>query len=329
MPAADFTIRQGDHGQPLAATLTGTDGAAIDIAGATVRALVVPIGGGAAIVDAPASNDQVVDGSDGSKGRVSYTWQQADTATDGFFLGSWIVTFAGGAVETFPNGGYLLIEITADAPVDVGTLYLQPEELKASLEMTGLTYADEDIRRALRATCRALDKQCGRRFYPDPTPGEGDPFPVRFYDTGRHTRTVEIDDLFQLDAVALDLDGDGTYETQLTRGSDYALQPLNALADGRPFERIHFKRWLPLGGWALHGGNASIQVSGLFGWQTPPAQIIEATSIIAPKLVRRSREAPFGIVAAGGLDGMAVRLARTDPDVPGLLNGLDRGALIS
>ena len=48
----------------------------------------------------------------------------------------------------------------------------------------------------------------------------------------------------------------------------------------------------------------------------------EATLIIASRLLRRVREAPFGVISFG-LEG-AMRIARTDPDVTALLAEFDR-----
>ena len=42
---------------------------------------------------------------DGPAGQINYTWQTGDTDTVGTFLSRFIVTFADGSIETFPNGG--------------------------------------------------------------------------------------------------------------------------------------------------------------------------------------------------------------------------------
>jgi hypothetical protein len=62
----------------------------------------------------------------------------------------------------------------------------------------------------------------------------------------------------------------------------------------------------------------SVRVTGQFGWSEVPEAVKSATVILATKLVRRAREAPFGVVSIG-LDGGAMRIARTDPDVMFLL----------
>jgi hypothetical protein len=48
-----------------------------------------------------------------------------------------------------------------------------------------------------------------------------------------------------------------------------------------------------------------------------PAPIVDATTMLANRLLKRKREAPLGVVALG-ID-TAARVARTDPDVLGLI----------
>lgn len=64
-------------------------------------------------VDQPALVLQVDDGNDGSKGKVRYAWQAADTDTPGTFWGEFEVTFpAAGGIQTFPNDRNLRIQVT-------------------------------------------------------------------------------------------------------------------------------------------------------------------------------------------------------------------------
>lgn len=42
---------------------------------------------------------------------ATYAWQTGDTATPGLYNAEFAVTFVGGAVETFPNGEYAVVEI--------------------------------------------------------------------------------------------------------------------------------------------------------------------------------------------------------------------------
>jgi hypothetical protein len=104
MPEPDFYVKQGDTRSPYVRTLEDGDGNPVNISGATVAYRMQPLGGiqtisgPATILNAP-------------QGQVSYSWQAADTDTAGIYFAEWEVTFSGGAVQTFPNGGYDLVHI--------------------------------------------------------------------------------------------------------------------------------------------------------------------------------------------------------------------------
>ncbi len=115
MPEADFFLRVGDTTSIIRTTLEDSTGAAVNIQGATVRFRVAPINGsGTPVIDAAASNDQNTDGSDGSKGKVSYAWGAGTTNTAGLFLADWRVTYSGGGIQTFPNDGYILVRVSPE-----------------------------------------------------------------------------------------------------------------------------------------------------------------------------------------------------------------------
>lgn len=311
MPAADFYIGQNDHGESLSDTLEDSTGAPVDISGATITLTVAPLAGGSPILNAvAASNDQNGNGSDGSKGKVHYVWQAADTAAAGLYLGRWTVTYAGGQVQSFPNGGYILIEITAPATSSATTSYVTVEQLKASLTLTGQTFADADIQTAISAAARTIDAQTGRRFYPD-----ADAQQTRMF-WPLNPGFCLIDDLSTF--TSLNYQGD-----TWTLGSDFYLEPMNAAADGRPYTGIRtiarpfiYTLAERAPGWA--GFDGRITVVGKWGWATTPPEIVEATSILASRLLRRAREAPFAVVGAG-IEGEAIRLAKMDPDVAMLI----------
>ena len=107
---ATFYFGQNDTSPTLTDTLFDANGNAVDLTGATVhftmtdRFGVVVINAATASIVAPATN-----------GNVSYTWQSGDLANAGTYRARWIVTFAGGAIESFPNAdgpNTLLIVIT-------------------------------------------------------------------------------------------------------------------------------------------------------------------------------------------------------------------------
>jgi hypothetical protein len=198
--------------------------------------------------------------------------------------------------------------------------YITLAELKVSLELTSTNYADADIVRAISAASRAIDSAAARRFYLD-----ADVNQVRYY-TPKSFSHLEVDDVAVLTAVALDRSGSGSYSETWTNGTEFVLEPLNAVADFRPYERLVVR----------HYSNAylpcyvekSVRVTAQFGWTVIPENVKAATSILAGKLLRRVREAPFGIVTAGLDQGVAIRIARTDPDVYALIGDYDRSAVL-
>ena len=191
--------------------------------------------------------------------------------------------------------------------------YITSSELKATLTLTSETYADADIAVAIEAASRALDKACGRRFWLD------DVAATRYYER-ENNRLVVIDDLVTLTSVKTDPDGTGTYSGTWTENTDFVFHPFNASADSAPYTMIER---LPAASNVLPSGPRRIQVIGIFGWADIPPQIIEATSVMSTRFLKRMREAPFGI-AGMGYDGGAVLVPKVDPDMMTLISGLVR-----
>jgi hypothetical protein len=115
MPEADFLLKRGDTSSGIYATLENSGGTAVDILGASVRWKMAPISGGTLTVNDVATNAQVGAGgtSNLTTGQVVYNWA-THPGTAGRYLGEWEVTYAGGSIQSFPNGGYLLVDVLAD-----------------------------------------------------------------------------------------------------------------------------------------------------------------------------------------------------------------------
>ena len=110
---ADHWIKRGDTAPFIRSTLLDYAGDPVDIAGAYVTFIMRGIRGDV-VVEAPASNDQVDLGQDGSKGYVSYEWLSGDTDTEGGYYAEWEVDFLSGERETFPNDGHITVAIVTD-----------------------------------------------------------------------------------------------------------------------------------------------------------------------------------------------------------------------
>jgi hypothetical protein len=135
----------------------------------------------------------------------------------------------------------------------------------------------------------------------------------RAYYAGR----VKVGDLVSVTTFQTDPAGNGTFTDTWTANTDYTLEPYNAVLDGKPYRYITRH---PRGSFFFPAGYPrSIKVVGKFGWASTPAQVIDATTILASRLIRRKREAPFGVVTVGIDVGAVARIARVDPDVMMLL----------
>lgn len=103
-----FYVKQNDTSPAMLATLQDANGGAISLNAASVRFHMRTIGGASTVVDAAAT---IV--SAGS-GIVRYDWDAADTASIGSYQAEFEVTYADASVETFPNDGYIRVEIKDD-----------------------------------------------------------------------------------------------------------------------------------------------------------------------------------------------------------------------
>lgn len=191
--------------------------------------------------------------------------------------------------------------------------YVQPEQLKATLEMSGFSYADEDIKAAVRSASRHVENHCNRTFV---VPGANDAPTTRYY-TPQTGEVILIDDLVELVTLETDQDGDGVFERSWTENTEFFLEPLNSAADGRPYTRLALNTYWPsqsFPSWSRR----SVKLTGKFGWPLVPDEVPESVTILATRYLRRKREAPLGVVAVG-VDGESVKLSKTDPDVASML----------
>jgi len=304
---ADFYLGQGDTASTLAVTLTDANGTPVDISGSSVHIDVTPIHGGTKIVDAAAT---IVNA---PLGQVSYTFTAPQTAAPGDYLTTFTVTFGGGAVEAFPNAGYYLVTINPDAPTTAQD-YAAPEELKKTLNLTGTTYTDQDVKLALQAATTSINTHCGRVF----TQGTSETrkyWPVS-------SNYVLIDDAVSISSIT-------TNGTTLVLDTDYRLEAVAVAKPGPPYDVVRNMAIPGVYGAMGYGfvAQSPLAVTGVFGWPSVPAPIKQATMILAGRYLQRSRSAPFAILTFGD-GGEAARLTRSDPDVAMLLSPYTRSGMI-
>ena len=103
-----FYIKQNDTVPSIRAELQNGNGDAVDLIDATVQFHMRAIGANQTTVDAAAV---VVSA---ASGIVQYNWIAADTDTIGSYQAEFEVTYPDGTIETFPNNGYIRVEIIDD-----------------------------------------------------------------------------------------------------------------------------------------------------------------------------------------------------------------------
>jgi hypothetical protein len=139
---------------------------------------------------------------------------------------------------------------------------------------------------------------------------------VRYY-SPVDSYLCDIDDLVSLTSLFTNSDEtQSSYNIQWT-SEDRQLEPLNGLADGQP---TPFTRIRAIGDYTFQtlNGEASVKVTGVFGYSAVPIAITQATVIQASRIYKRL-DSPLGIIS-GELGTMRVG-TRLDPDVAQLVDG--------
>lgn len=128
--------------------------------------------------------------------------------------------------------------------------------------MAGQLPAQESIARAIEEESRAADRYCRRTFfgqhgirYAGSEWGRADPRELSVYGDL---------DIASLSAMAVDEDDDGTYETSLTEGTHYYLEPENR-PDNEPGWLLRLEpRNTVLSSWPLR--RRAVKLTGVFGY---------------------------------------------------------------
>jgi len=189
--------------------------------------------------------------------------------------------------------------------------YITLDLLKSSLQIpTDDTQDDDFMELAIESASRQIDAGTERQFF--------DTTETRVF-TPRDSITCEIDDLTNLTTLKSSSDANGTFDITWA-AKDYQLEPLNGLAGGietpatliRAVDEYLFPTDLQ---------EATVQVTGTFGYTPVPIQIKQATLILASRLFER-RNSPLGI--AGFSDIGAVRVSRFDSDIENLIQPFRR-----
>ena len=187
--------------------------------------------------------------------------------------------------------------------------YCTLAQVKAGLRITD-SVDDTLLEMAVESASRAIDSYCNRVFYSTGTAV------VRYY-SPQDSYLCDIDDLVSLTSLFTNSDEtQSSYDIQWT-SEDRQLEPLNGLADGQP---TPFTRIRAIGEYTFQtlNGEASVKVTGVFGYSAVPIAITQATVIQASRIYKRL-DSPLGIIS-GELGTMRVG-TRLDPDVAQLVDG--------
>lgn len=170
------------------------------------------------------------------------------------------------------------------------------------------TSEDAELEDCVETASRDMDALSGkgRKFWQD-----SDEVARYYYPCD--SRTVWVDDFATTAdqfAVSVDLDDDGTFETTLTLNTDYICVPVNATADGKPWEGIQLLDGTLTGFERLSSGRPSVRVTAKFGWASVPEAVKRAT-LLQAKLLFKADDTTFGSFQM--MDGLARRVPKVDP----------------
>lgn len=159
---------------------------------------------------------------------------------------------------------------------------------------------------ALDTASRLIDQDCGRTFASSTAT-------KRLACDGGDTLLVP--DLVSVTTLKVDDDADGIYENVLT-AADYELNTWNETDTRWPYEFIvRLDTWWPRRNWA--GRRRLVEINGTWGWSTVPAEIKQATLILAARLVQRSNAA-LGVQGVSDFGPFSIRT--NDPDYQHLIS---------
>ena len=192
--------------------------------------------------------------------------------------------------------------------------YCSLEDVKAAARITD-SIDDSLLELSIESASREIDSYTERVFYS--TGGT----PVARVYIPQDIYLVETDDIISVTSIKSDSAGDGTFDVTWTV-SDFQLEPLNGRAGGidTPATRIRAigdYLWPVYEPRNVNSNQASVQVTGVFGFATVPTAVRQATILSALRQYKRY-ESPTGVL--GFSDIGAVRVGtKLDPDVERLI----------
>jgi hypothetical protein len=192
--------------------------------------------------------------------------------------------------------------------------YATLSDVKAAARITD-TIDDALLEIAIESSSRDIDAYTERVFY-----STGATAVARVY-IPQDIYLVETDDIISVTTLKSDSTGNGTFDVTW-KTSDFQLEPLNGRAGGidTPATRIRAigdYLWPVYEPRNVNSNQASVQVTGVFGFASIPSAIKQATILASLRAYKRY-ESPTGVL--GFSDMGVVRIGRLDPDVSRLVD---------
>jgi hypothetical protein len=187
-------------------------------------------------------------------------------------------------------------------------LYASTAQIKAALRITD-SVDDSLVSMAGSAASELIDGYCGRTF--------GTVTATRIF-APIEALVVQVDDLAAVPTlVESSSNADNVFDLTWTSGVDYQMEPLNGRADGLPWPATRL-RAIKSAWWPAALGEATVRITGTFGWPAVPVSVTQAAVIQASRIFART-SSPLGV--AGSSDIGVFRVTRAvDPDVAVLLD---------
>jgi len=192
--------------------------------------------------------------------------------------------------------------------------YASLSDVKAAARITD-TIDDALLELAIESSSRDIDAYTERVFF-----STGATAVARVY-IPQDLYLLETDDIISVTTIKSDSTGEGGFDLTWD-DADYQLEPLNGIAGGipTPFTRIRAvgsKLWPIYQPRDINAGQATVQVTGVFGFASTPTAIKQATVLASLRAYKRY-ESPTGVL--GFSDMGVVRVGRLDPDVQRLID---------
>ncbi len=174
---------------------------------------------------------------------------------------------------------------------------------------------DTILETMVESASRSIDRIANRRFYLDANASSRQ---YRAY----NDVFAYVDDIGTTSSlvVAMDEDGDGTFETTLTLNTDFILDPLTAPSLSRPYTQLTMVNttytWPIFPGMFSNGLRPGVQVTARWGWPSVPDDIEMACQILTADLYKR-KDSPGGVLGLGDLG--AIRMSPLGRDVTAMV----------